>query len=281
MSFCGEKINPFQPSINDVLAFLIALYNQGLKYSVFQTARAAINNLTSICGNTDFSHNPLLKRFMMGVFAARPSLPRYSSVWDTNLVFSYLEKLQKTTLLQLSCKMCILFLLLTAQRCQTLHLIKLDDIVFCEDKIVIHLNHLLKQSKPGHHLEAITLHKYVKNPKLCIFDTMKEYIKRTKYLRGTEDKLLISTQKPHKAVSQQTVSRWVKHIMLKAGINQRFGVHSTRAASTSTARLAGVPLNTIIRTAGWKNAGTFAKFYNKRIENQCAYQIGIQSTIKS
>lgn len=158
ISFCGDKINPFHSSVENILEFFTSLFNQGLRYSVFQTARAAINNLTNICGNVDFSDNPLLKRFMMGVFASLPSLPRYTSVWDTNLVLSYLTKLKNTTLLQLSCKFCTLFLLLTAQRCQTLHLIKLDDIEFSEDKVVIHTNHLLKQSKPGHHLNDISLH---------------------------------------------------------------------------------------------------------------------------
>ena len=61
----------------------------------------------------------------MGVFASRPSLPKYSSAWDANIVLTYIDGMQKTTLLQLLGKLCMLFLLLTAQRCQTLHLIEL------------------------------------------------------------------------------------------------------------------------------------------------------------
>ena len=277
ISFCGEQIDPFKPSVNDIIQFLMTLYKQGLKYSVVQTARAAINNLTHICGDTDFSNKSLLKRFMMGIFASRPSLPRYSSVWDTNVVLSYLAELNEATLLQLSCKLSMLFLLLTAQRCQTLHLIELDDIEFLGNKVVIHPNRLLKQSKPRHHLEDIVLQKYVDNPAICIFLFLQEYIQRTSFLRGSVKKLLISTQKPHKAVSQQTVSRWVKTVMSKAGVNQSFGVHSTRAAASSAAKLAGVPLNTIIKTAGWKNAATFAKFYHKKMETEGSFQLSIQS----
>lgn len=210
----------------------------------------------------------------MGGFASQPSLPRHTSVWDINLVLSYLGDLQETTLLQLSSKLCMLFLLLTAQPCQTLHLIKLKDIEFSGNRLMIHPNHLLKQSKPRHHLEDIVLQKYIENPHICIFQVFQEYIRRTTYFRGAEEKLLISTQKPNKAVSQQ-----IKHAMLQAGINQHFGVHSTRAASTSAAKLAGVPLSTIIKTAGWKNAQTFAKFYNKKIENECSYQLSIQSNV--
>ena len=151
ISFCGDRVNPFQPSVNNILEFLVTLYNQGLKYSVFQSAQAVINNLTNICGNVDFSNHPLLKRYMMGVFASRPSLRKYSSTWDAYIVLTYIDGMLKTTLLQLSGKLCMLFLLLTAQHCQTLHLIELTDIEINANNCAITTNHLLK-SKADHHL---------------------------------------------------------------------------------------------------------------------------------
>ena len=77
---------------------------------------------------------------------------------------------------------------------------------------------------------------------------------------------MISTIKPHKAASQNTISRWVKLILSKAGIDRSFTTHSTRAAALSMAKLKGVPLQTIMRSAGWSNAKTFAKFYEKPLE---------------
>ena len=56
--------------------------------------------------------------------------------------------------------------------------------------------------------------------------------------------------------------------MLQAGIKKQFGVHSTRAAAISTAKMKGVPNGTIIQTAGWANSRTFSKFYRKHIEEQ-------------
>lgn len=64
-------------------------------------------------------------------------------------------------------------------------------------------------------------------------------------------------------MTQATVSRWVKSLMLKAGIKKQFGVHSTRAAATSAAKMKGVPITSIIKTAGWSNARTFERFYHK------------------
>lgn len=278
-AFCGGRINPIRPSVNLVLKFLLTLHKQGLKYSAFQTARAAINNLTKICSNLDFSDNNLIKRFMTGIFTERPSLPKYTTIWDVDIVFKYIESLQNTTLLQLSCKLSVIYLLLTAQRCQTLHLLELDDIEFQGDRVIIHSNHILKQTKPGNHLQNIVLQRYEAIPSICIVNILEEYIRRTKPLRHNETKLLISTQKPHKAVSHQTISRWVKNILVKAGINSKYGPHSTRAASTSAGSLRGVPLTTIAKTAGWKGAETFAKFYNKTIQGKTV-QEAIQTSAK-
>lgn len=95
-------------------------------------------------------------------------------------------------------------------------------------------------------------------------ETLDEYISRTKDFRK-DKKLLISMIKPHGSVSKQTVGRWIKTVMRKAGLNDCFKPHSTRTASVSQAFSKGVPLLQIVHTAGWTNARTFTKFYNKPI----------------
>jgi integrase len=208
---------------------------------------------------------------MKGVFNERPALPRYSTTWDVNIVLNYLKTVQNSTLLQLSCKFCMLFLLLTAQRCQSLHLIELSDINITNDYVVIYPNHLLKQSKPGHHAPVIKLKAFMSDRSLCIVQTLNEYLTRTEVLRSGQ-RLLVSSMKPHKAVSKSTISRWIRLVMLKAGVGQEFAPHSVRSASTSKAKLKGVPLEVIVQTAGWSNAGVFKKFYDKPIENPLSFQ---------
>ena len=50
-----------------------------------------------------------------------------------------------------------------------------------------------------------------------------------------------------------------------------FSPHSTRSASTSAAHCSNVPLKTILSTAGWSNAKTFATYYNKPIKEVGAF----------
>ena len=63
---------------------------------------------------------------------------------------------------------------------------------------------LLKTSKPGKHLAPLLLYEFETDKRLCVVETMIEYIKRTKILRGKESKLFITTLKPYKPISRQT-----------------------------------------------------------------------------
>ena len=95
---------------------------------------------------------------------------------------------------------------------------------------------------------------------------VKEYLKRSSLFRGTHSKLLLSYAKPHKEVSKDTVSRWIKVVLARAGIDtKQFGAHSVRSAVTSKAKINSVPLENILQKAGWSNVRTFAKFYDRQI----------------
>ena len=125
----------------------------------------------------------------------------------------------------------------------------------------------VKQTRPGTHVHDHVFQAYLKDPGLCIVACLQEYVIRTKPLRGEETQLLISFVKPHKAVSKDTMGRWVKCVLANAGIDtNQFGAHSTRSASTSAAKQSGLDIATIMTAAGWSNASTFALFYDKPIE---------------
>ena len=88
------------------------------------------------------------------------------------------------------------------------------------------------------------------------------YLQMTEHLRGQERRLFISFVAPYKGVSKDTISRWIRTIMTASGIDTSFfKPHSVRLASVSTVSDNGLPLATILRTAGWSNQCTFLKFY--------------------
>ena len=74
--------------------------------------------------------------------------------------------------------------------------------------------------------------------------------------------------KPHKEASKSTLSRWIKVTLGLAGIDTKiFSAHSTRAASTSAMKACGLPINDIMKTAGWSSERTFAKHYDVLIKS--------------
>lgn len=61
----------------------------------------------------------------------------------------------------------MLLALLTGQRCQSLHLIDIRNLIV-EDDCEIHFGDLLKQSKPRHHLAPIELVRYKEDESLFV-----------------------------------------------------------------------------------------------------------------
>ena len=264
--FTAEREIDFAtPSVRDIIEFLTDIFNTGVGYSAINTARSALSTFISIQGFTAGNH-PLVKRFAKGAFNLRPALPRNLVTWDTNLVLKYITTLapvRRIGLKDLTLKLTIMLALLSGQRCQTLHLIRIPNITLTQNSVKIRITDLLKQTRPGHHLQEISIKAYAPDRRLCIVTVLQEYIKRTATLRRN-DNLFISYVPPHKQVSKATIGRWIKYVLTKSGVDVSiFTPHSTRAAATTGAKLMNVPIATIIKTAGWSNETTFSKYYDK------------------
>ena len=275
--FCSQrKMSPLQASVQEVIQFLSVLFEQGLSYSSINTAKSAVFALVSTCTDASvLTSSVLIQRFMKGVYNSRPSLPKENFTWDVEKLLRYLSSLSPPKALDLhtlSCKLATLIVLLSGQRGQSVHLLKLPDIEHNASQLILRFTVLLKHSRPGTHLDEIVLPAYTE-PRLCVVTTYKEYVSRTKPLRPqSQQKLFITTIKPFRGISRDTLSRWIKLMLRRAGINMAiFNTHSVRAASTSAAYAANVPLQTILKTAGWTGASTFRRFYNKPIRRESTF----------
>ena len=249
--------------------FLHQLFEEGLSYSGINSARSALSSVIQPTSNITFGNHPLVTKYLKGVFNARPSLPRYKHVWDVAVVLKYLQSLdppETLSLKDLTLKVTMLLALLSSQRCQTLQCLNISHMMLSADKCTFQIKDLLKTSKPGHHFGQLEFHAYTEDKKLCIIQVLKEYINRTRSLRGESTQLLLSYCKPHKPVTSETIGKWLKVILSKSGIDVNlFGAHSTRSASTSAAKLANIPITQIMDAAGWRQSETFRRFYDKPI----------------
>lgn len=205
-----------------------------------------------------------VKRLMTGFFNMNPPLPRYSHIWDVNLVLVYLKSLfplEDLSLKDLTLKLTMLLALVTGQRIQTLSLL---DLKYCTRgrDVVFSFTELLKHSRVGKPTPTVRITPYA-DKALCVVETLNLYIERTKSLRSSS-RLLISFVKPHSVVSRDTLSRWLRTVMATSGINtEQFKAHSCRSATHSKASQNFVPIDIILQAGGWSNARTFQMFYNR------------------
>ena len=273
-TFCkNKKESHLQASVNFVLEFLSDLfYVGGFGYNAINSARSALASFLVLNDSTHtVGSHPMIARFMKGVFQLRPPRPRYSDIWDVNIVFKHLRKLSPANTLHLkdlTKKLCILMALISAQRAQSLQLLTLDNMLLKESSVTFQLDELLKQNRPGNTGFRLHMKAYPPDRRLCVVNYIKHYIGRTKDLRGEERRLFISFRKPHTRITSQTISRWIKDVMDDAGIDTTvYKAHSTRAAATSAADRADLPVSVILAKAGWSNEKTFRKYYNKPLKD--------------
>ena len=251
--FCSQReSDPYSPTVGLILSFLTKLYESGLSYSALNIARSALSSFLVVV-KVPAGQLPIVRRFLKGVFNLRPVLPKTNAIWDVSLVLNHLKVfpvVEQLSLKDLTLKTVMLLALLTCQRRQTLHCFSLCNITVTEHLITIKIGDLLKQTRPGFQLHDISIPAYPQDRRLCPCTVLKEYIERTASLRSG-DQLFISWVKPHKPVSPDTISRWLKLVLGQAGINVvLYTAHSVRSAATSAAE-------SIMKTAGWSNSSTF------------------------
>ena len=270
--YCRErKIDKFQTTLENVIEFFTVLFEKGLGYSCINTVRSALSALGLYFDNVLVGHHPLVIRFLREVFNIRPSKPRYTHIWDVQKVLNFLRGLSPVKYLglkDLTLKLTCLLALTNATRAQSLHLICVNNVNKLKSEFVFEMDGLIKQSRPGYKEPNVICKAYPPDRRLCTYTVLKEYISRTRKFRSNtgNNRLLLSYVKPHKQVTSNTISRWIKTVLSRSGIDTKiFGSHSVRSASTSKAKINAVPLESILQKAGWSNVKTFAKFYDKKI----------------
>lgn len=154
-----------------------------------------------------------------------------------------MRKLSPATSLNLKAltlKLSLLMALISAQRVQSLHFLKISTMELKQGSATFCVDDVVKQTRPGS--TGLMLH-------------LKAY---------PPDRVFISFSKPHQRVTSQTISRWIKESLTAAGIDTSvYKSHSTRAAAASAAKRADLPISNTLTQAGWANEQTFRKIYDK------------------
>ena len=271
-TFCVIKqIDPLSPDLNDVLSFLVTLFDKGLRYSGLNSARSALSCILPQFEGYNFGSHPLTVRLLRSFYNKRPPQVRYASMWDPDIVIDYLREkvpLRELSIKDITLKFCMLFLLATCSRQQRLISLKRSNIIFQTDGSVdIRIDTLQKHSSRGKSLEILSLKPFLTDKSVCVVTNLRIYLKKTAELTNAGDLLFCSFAPPYKAVGTQTIARWTKLTMKNAGIDTNlFKAHSTRGSSASKLASMGVPLKDILKKGHWSHESTFKHFYLRSVQ---------------
>lgn len=261
--------------ISVCLSFLQNIIDtSSVTYGTFNTHRSGL----ALIHPGILSDNPIISRFMKGIKRLRPPQPRYDSTWNPESVLNYIQDLPENSQLSLkmlSFKLVTLLALITAQRVQTISLIRIRNIRAFESGFEIKITDCIKTSLTMEKQPCLKIPYYTASANLCVASTLNEYLIRTAAMRDNnrEDFLFLTFRKPHRRASVQSLSRWIKSTLSLGGIDTDvFKSHSTRHAATSAANRQGISIDNIRRTAGWsKGSATFAKFYNRPLQDDTCF----------
>lgn len=270
----------YEAEVKHVISFLQGLLNaKNYQFGTFNSHRSA---LSFILGE-HVQKDSRLGRFMKGISKLRPSRPKYNYTWDPQQVITFLGKWENSqiTLQQLSYKVATLLALITGQRIQTISLIRISNFLENSSGIQILITDQIKTSNNNKLQPCLQIPFFMENPSICPATAIKHYLDLTKGKRSaSHDYLFITHRAPHGPATKQTVSRWIKNTLKLAGVDINiFKPHSVRHASTSAARKTGIPMESIMSTAGWTRETTFTKFYNREIVTNTSFAKQILTVI--
>ena len=113
----------------------------------------------------------MVKRLLKGVARLRPSVPRYTAIWDVGVVLKFLRELGPVEILSLAdltLKLVMLVALVTAQRTQCLHLMDLGHVKHDDHGYQFAIVDAIKTTRGGTKQPVLMLRRYPTDPRLCV-----------------------------------------------------------------------------------------------------------------
>ena len=217
------------------------------------------------------------RQLLRGCYNSNPPRPKYSSTWDPSTVISFITSLEGNESLPLSVltgKVVVLLALATLFRVSDLFSISLRSVSFSISGVSFSLLSLRKSQRDGP-LQSFSIPR-CPDPSTCPVTALQCYLDRTLPLRSdsNSENVFVTLKKPHLRASPNTIARWIKTFLHKAGVDTNiFSAHSTRGASASKAASSGLSIDVILKTGHWSSSSTFYRFYNRQSASSVAQSV--------
>ena len=258
-----RDIHPLLPTANQCIQFLSEYYDTGVGHSAINTSRSFLSCFIDIAG-VPAGEVPTIARYVKGTRRQRPPGTKETYVWDPIPVLRYIQDwgpIAGLTPEQMLRRTLVLFLLATGQRLQALHLMKRIDCQWEEDSLKIKYSERLKTNDPKSNPLILMFYKH-EIEELCVFTHIKSYL-AVAGNTSAAPYVFATVKAPARRATQATIARHVKKTLHLAGVGGNFNAYSARHASTSAAARSRVPVDSILKSAGWSRETTFSRFYKR------------------
>ena len=212
--------------------------------------------------------HPKVRELMNAFSSQRPPIQQFQFVWDVDQMLEYLLSLGENSELSfktLSMKAAMLVALLAFSRQSEISYLSVDRISRTDRSIAFFFDKPIKNSKRIP--KPLVFHRFNDQPRLCPVSTLDHFIRRSSGLRSSNS-LFVKLIKPHDGVCPATIGSWIKHLLVKIGVDvNKFQGHSTRSSASSMAAVRGASVKDIMDRGLWKESSTWQSFYNKNIQD--------------
>ena len=285
-NWCGQQeVDPYSASLTDCAHFLTYLFfEKNLKYRTINGYRSMLSSVLPPIDKCPIGQHPYIIRLLKGIFNERPPVKKLTPEWDLPLVLGCLQRcpfepMREASLKYVTWKTCFLLAITTFQRCSDLQALQLgENNVNVQKKGVTFIRTgLSKTDRPGHMKTSVFVPAFTCNKLLDPKRSLSYYLKKTEKFREDDSsevlRLFLAINKPHKAVSRQTISRWLVDVIRFCYQKQKkkspkVKGHSTRSIGPSWALFKGASLIQIMESADWTNESTFVKHYLKAVNTE-------------
>ena len=94
-SWCSQQVNvnPFSPSLTNVLDFLTHQFHEGKDYRTINVSLSAHSAVLPLIDGHKAGSHLLVCQLLKGVFQLRPPQPRYATTWQVSKLVQYISSL--------------------------------------------------------------------------------------------------------------------------------------------------------------------------------------------
>ena len=269
--FCKKhQLDPFIPDPVNLLNFLTHCFEvKKCQYRTLNCYRSAVSSTLSHDPSTGqpVGMDPLISRFFKGVRRLRPPRMKLFPNWSIATVLTFLKSYgdsRSLSLSQLLIKTCFLVSLVCCKRPACLRNMKKVPGYWELTMAGLRCQTLGISKTELHHISTpIEIKPFSEDPQLCPVYHMVRLDKILDKVRpeGITD-FWLSSRRPHKPVSTQTICKWLKQVIVESGALSG-SARDVRSVGSSTAAQAGLDIGRIMQAADWRRVKTFQSHYFK------------------